>query len=85
MKIVNYLDVTFNLNNGTCKPYTKPNNEIKYIHKNLNHPPSVIRQISLFRESRSSTLYLSEKIFREPVPSYQKAYPVPKSITTAPA
>ena len=28
MKIVNYLDVTFNLNDGTYKPYTKPNNEI---------------------------------------------------------
>ena len=34
MKIVNYLDVTFNLNDGTYKPFTKPNNEIKYIHKN---------------------------------------------------
>ena len=42
MKIVNYLDVTFNLNDGTCKPYTKPNNKIKYIHKNSNHSPSVI-------------------------------------------
>ena len=38
MKVVNYLDVTFNLSDGTYKPYTKPNNEIKYtktqpIHK----------------------------------------------------
>ena len=47
MKVVNYLDVTFNLSDGTYKPYTKPNNEIKYIHKNSNHPPSVIRQIPL--------------------------------------
>ena len=47
MKVVNYLDVTFNLNDGTYKPYTKPNNEIKYIHKNSNPPPSVIRQIPL--------------------------------------
>ena len=47
MKIVNYLDITFNLNDGTYKLYTKPNNETKYIHKNLNHPPSVIRQIPL--------------------------------------
>ena len=30
MKTVNYLDVTFNLNDGTYKLYTKPNNEIKY-------------------------------------------------------
>ena len=25
MKVVNYLDVTFSLNDGTYKPYTKPN------------------------------------------------------------
>ena len=29
MKIVNFLDATFNLNDETYKPYTKPNNEIK--------------------------------------------------------
>ena len=32
MKIVNYLDVTFNLNGGTSKPCKKPNNETKCIH-----------------------------------------------------
>ena len=73
MKIVNYLDVTFNLNDGTYKPYTKPNNEIKYIHKNSNHPPSVIRQIPLSIESRLSTLSFNEKIFQEAVTPYQKA------------
>ena len=35
MKVVNYLDVNFKLSDGTYKPYTKPNKEIKYIHKNL--------------------------------------------------
>ena len=73
VKIVNYLDVTFNLNDGTCKPYTKPNIEIKYIHKNSNHPPSVIRQIPLSIESRLSTLSFNEKIFQEAVPPYQNA------------
>ena len=43
MKIVSYLDVTFNLNDGTYKPYTKPNNEIKYLQEDSNHPLSVIR------------------------------------------
>ena len=73
MKVVNYLDVTFNLNDGTYKPYTKQNNEIKYIQKNSNHPPSVIRQIPLSIESRLSTLSFNEIIFQEAVPSYQKA------------
>ena len=68
MKIVNYLYVTFNLNDRTYKPYTKPNNEIKYIHKNSNHPPSVIRRIPLSIESRLSTLSFNEKIFQVAVP-----------------
>ena len=73
MKIVNYLDVTFNLNNGSCKRYTKPNNETKYIHKDSNHRPSVIQQISLSIESTLSTLSFNKKIFQEAVPPYQKA------------
>ena len=73
MKVANYLDVTFKLNDGTYKPFTKPNNEIKYTHKNSNHLPSVIRQISLSTESRLSTLSFNQKIFQEAVPPYQKA------------
>ena len=73
MKVVNYLNVPFNLNDGTFKPYTKPSNEIKYIHKNSKHPPSVIRQVPLSIESRLSTLFFNEKIFQEAVPPYQKA------------
>ena len=73
MKTVNYLDVNFNLNDGTYKPYTKSNNEIKYIHKISNHPPSVIQQIPLSIESRLSSLSFNEKIFQEAVLPYQKA------------
>ena len=72
MKVVNYLDVTFNLSYGIYKPYTKPNNKIKYIHKNSNHPPSVIRQIPISVESRLSTLSFKEKLFQEASPPYQE-------------
>ena len=44
MKIVNYVDVSFNLNNSNYKPYHKPDNEILYIDKDSNHPPSIIKQ-----------------------------------------
>ena len=70
MKFVNYLDVTFNLNDGTYKPYTKTNNEIKYIQKDSNHPPSFIRQIPVSIESRLSTLSYNEKILQEALPPY---------------
>ena len=33
MKLVNYLDVTLDLNNSNYKPYHKPDNEILYILK----------------------------------------------------
>ena len=29
LKILNYLDVTFNLSNATCQPFCRPNNEIR--------------------------------------------------------
>ena len=51
LKIVNYLDVTSNLSKATYRPFCKPNNEIVYIHKESNHPPSILRQIPLSIES----------------------------------
>ena len=45
MKLVNYLDVTLNLNNSNYKPYHKPDNEILYTHKDSNHPLSILNQI----------------------------------------
>ena len=65
MKIVNYLDVSLNLNNSNYKPYHKPDNEILYIHKDSNHPPSILQQISTSIEKRISTLSSNETIFNE--------------------
>ena len=39
-KIVNYLDVTLNLKDGTFRPpYHKPDDQIRYIHTESNQPP----------------------------------------------
>ena len=73
MKAVNYLDATFNLNDVIYWPYTKPNNEIKDIHKNSNHQPGVVRQVPLPIESKLSTLSFNEKMFQEALPPYKKA------------
>ena len=72
MKIVNYLDVIFNLNDGIYKPYTKPNNKIKYIQKDSNHPPSSICQIPLLIKSRLSTLSYNGKILQKVLPLSKK-------------
>ena len=40
-----YLDVTFNFNDGTYKPYHKPGNKITYLNVQLNHPPNIFEQL----------------------------------------
>ena len=44
MKIVNYLAVTFNLNDGTYRPYQKPDKIIQYIHVESTYPPNIIKR-----------------------------------------
>ena len=73
LKIVDYLDVTFNLTDSSYRPFNKTNNEINYIHKQSNHPPSIIKQLPLSVERRLSKLSSNEKIFNDPVPIYQEA------------
>ena len=60
MKIVNYLDVTSNLNDGTYRYYQKPSNIIQYIHVESNHPPNIIKQIPKTIEKHLSQLSSNE-------------------------
>lgn len=41
-KQVNYLDVTFDLELNTYKPYMKKNTNPIYIHPQSNHPPPLL-------------------------------------------
>ena len=41
-KIVDFLDITLDLRTGIYKPYRNPNNNINYLHKDSNHPPSIM-------------------------------------------
>ena len=53
-RIVNYLDVTLNLNNGSIKHYQKLDDNIQYIKKESNHPPSIIKHLPASIEKRLS-------------------------------
>ena len=44
LKIVDYLDSHTKRSQITLKPFSKPNNQINHIHKESNHPPSIIKQ-----------------------------------------
>ena len=71
VKIVNYLDVTLNLNDGSYRPYKKPNEETNYIHVNSDHPPSILKQLPKSIEKRLSSLSSSKEIFEETAPYYE--------------
>ena len=60
LKIVDFLDITLNLTGSTCKPYHKVNDEIYYIHKESNHPPSITKQLPISIETRLSKLSLNK-------------------------
>ena len=70
-KLVNYLDVTLNLQDGTFRPYHKPNDQIQYIHKESNHPPNIIKRIPVSIGTRLSNLSSTEIIFKESTTHYE--------------
>ena len=70
---MNYLDVTMNLEDGTYRPYRKPNDDITYIHCQSNHPPAIIKQLPVSIESRLRMISSSKEIFEEAAKEYQDA------------
>ena len=72
-KVINFLDVTFNLNEKTYSPYTKPNANLLYVHKESNHPPTIIENIPEGINRRLSSISSDKKSFDLAAPPYQKA------------
>ena len=71
LKIVNYLDETFNLKDGTFRPYYKPDDQIQYIHTGSNHAPNIIKHIPASIETRLSNLSSTQIIFKESTTHYE--------------
>ena len=69
LKVVNYLDVTFNLNDGSYRPYRKPNKETNYIHIQSDHPPSITKQL-LWSIKKCFSQLSSLDVFYETKPYY---------------
>ena len=76
LKVVNFLDMTFNLMNDSCKPYKKSNNTLLYINKISNHPPQIIKKLSktindrLCRNSSNAEILNASKIEYEAALKY---------------
>ena len=72
-KVVNFLDVTFNVTNECYKPFMKPNNKLSYVHQQSNHPPALLKNIPLNINKRLTSISSSKEVFDESIAPYQKA------------
>lgn len=73
LKIVNFLDITLNLQNGKYSPYKKPNDHPIYVHYQSNHPPAIIKHIPASVSKRLSSLSSDQGIFKKAAPYYEAA------------
>ena len=72
-KVVDFLDVTLNLNTGLYQPYHKPNSKINYIHRDSNHPPPIIKNLSKGIAFRLSNNSANVNIFNKAAKPYHAA------------
>ena len=73
LKTVNFLDITFDLENYVYKPYRRANYKPTYINKNSNHPPSILKQLIKSIEKKLSETSSSKDIFDKSLKWYQDA------------
>ena len=72
-KVVNFLDVTFDLSSGSYRPYMKPNKNLLYVHRLSNHPPTLLKNIPRNINQRLTNISSIEQVFNEAIPPYQQA------------
>ena len=63
LTVVDYLDTTLNLNEGTFMPYRKPLDTPQYINCQSNHPKTVLQQVPLSVERRLNDISSNKEVF----------------------
>ena len=69
---INFLDVTLDLKSGKHSPYTKGNTTL-YVHKQSDHPPSILRNIPKSINRRLSEISSDKDCFDKAKDPYQDA------------
>ena len=72
-KIVDNLDVTLDLRKKEYKPYSKLNDKHLYVHRQSNHPPTILKHIPKSIQNRLSTISSNKKTFDEHKATYEEA------------
>ena len=72
-KSVEYLDIKMHLETGDYEPYRKQETLPKYVNKDSNHPPAIIRNLPAMIEKRVSGLCSSQEMFDRHAAFYNRA------------
>ena len=73
IRATDFLDVCFNLSNGSYKPYRKDAGLPTYINKSSNHPPHIKKELPTMIGKRISDLSSNKTTFLEEAPIYNQA------------
>ena len=73
LSIVNFLDVTLDLEADKFRPYRKPNDNLFYINRLSNHPPCIIENLVPNISKRISSLSADEATFNSASSYYNEA------------
>ena len=73
LKEVHFLNVILNLQNGTYRPYKKPNDKLFYIHSSSNHLPQIIKQLLNYISERPLKNSSNQEIFNTVKVEYEDA------------
>ena len=73
MNKVDHLDISMNMEKGIYQPYKKPNDNVRYVNVESNHPSKVIKQIPIGINKRLRNISCNEEEFNKVRPIYQKA------------
>ena len=73
LKKVDFLDVTFDLDNNVYKPFRKEKSKPIYINKHSNHARSILKQLPKSIEKRISETLSNKDIFEESIKPYKDA------------
>ena len=63
MRVTDFLDVLFDLKQGTHRAWVKPEQVIHYVHRESNHPAHILKNIPAEVERRLSLLSSNKEMF----------------------
>ena len=73
LKTVDFLDVTFDLDNNAYEPFHKECNKPLYINKHSDNSPSILKQLPKSIEKRISETSSNKDIFDKSIKPYKDA------------